>query len=287
MKKVLSLMMVLILVMSVSLIACGGDDEEETTGETTPAKTTPAETTPTKTVTGEPVTPQPTLGGDEGEEAGEEEEEKPTPTKETPSAGGGDDLSAIFEEMPKCVQATLITLDPDAPEMEQKIWIKEKKMRSEMTVEGGEAVIITDLEAGVMYTNTHETDSWVRMTVDPGDIQMMDKEAVLDCNPEIIGSDTYDGKACTVVEYKCGDILTKTWIWKEKNWPLKEEITDPEGRVVTVIYKDISFNCAADSLFELPAGTRVIDLDEMMEGMGGEGMPQGGFELPEGFPMPQ
>lgn len=283
MKKILSLLMVLILVVSVSLIACGADgDKEEGTGETTPVKTTPAKTTPTKTVAEQEESPQPTS------EAEEEEEAKPTATKETPT--GGDDLSQIFEKMPKCVQATLVITSPDQPEMQQKLWLKEKKYRTEMMIEGQEMITLMDLKEGVMYSSMPDMGKWMRMTIDPGEIQTMYKETIRDCDPKVIGSDTYDGKSCTVVQYNCGGLETKTWIWKEKSWPLKEEMQDPNSGVTTIIYKDLSFSCASDSLFELPAGAEVMDMDEMMEGfegLGGEGMPGGDFELPEGFEMPE
>ncbi|OGO02462.1 MAG: hypothetical protein A2Y59_06505 [Chloroflexi bacterium RBG_13_52_14] len=82
-------------------------------------------------------------------------------------------------------------------------------------------------------------------------------EGILDYNYEILGTETVDGKSCMVVQWTVEGITSKTWVWKDKGFPIKMETTTSEGKT-TVEYKNIQFVNISDSEFELPPGVQII-----------------------------
>ncbi|MBM3132305.1 MAG: hypothetical protein FJZ95_04645, partial [Chloroflexi bacterium] len=279
MKKAIALILILTLMVSViGLVACGGDDEN---GED--------EGKPTATKTSKPTAEEP--DDEDADEAEEEEDgdEAGEPTSEadddeeeedTGSDDGVDEgIAKLFEKAPKCIQGEFVTSGPGMPEVEQKLWMKEKKMRMEATVEGQESISIADLEEGVIYTYMSQMGKWFRVEISAEEVAEMNMEAILDCDPQIVGSQSIDGKSCTIVEYHCAGVESKAWIWKDKGWPLRVETQSPKGTVVTV-YKNLKFICADDSLFELPKGAEIMDMGEMIEGFEGMDDNSGG-EMPD------
>ncbi len=290
MRKMLSLVLVLVLGISGVMIACGGDEENETTPTITgtPASPSPTATavkptatqqTPTQP-TGQTAEPSPTAV-------------KPTTEPTTPTAGGGDsDVVKLLKkgEGVKCFEADMVISNPGQPEMTATIWKNNQKYRMEMQMQDGSSISLVDVEAGVAYVYNSFQDQWMKVQFDEK-MTYQTGEEILECDPKIVGSETMDGKACTVVEYACEGIKSKVWIWNDKGLPVKEEVDDPDGKTV-VTFKNFDFNCAASSLFELPAGANVVDMEEMMQGLEGLGGMEGfeppeGIEIPEGFPMPQ
>jgi len=83
-----------------------------------------------------------------------------------------------------------------------------------------------------------------------------DTEAISKYNPTIVGTDTIDGKKCTVVQYTIEGQTTKMWLWQDHGFPLRVEATTPQGKT-TMEYKNIQFNDIPDSLFTLPAGVQI------------------------------
>jgi len=77
--------------------------------------------------------------------------------------------------------------------------------------------------------------------------------------PVVIGTETLDGKLCTVVEYSEAGIQVKTWIWKEKGLPLRIEQSGTRGKVIVEL-KNIDFSDIPDSMFQLPAGVQILDM---------------------------
>ena len=84
-----------------------------------------------------------------------------------------------------------------------------------------------------------------------------DVSSILDYSPNIIGTETIDGKVCTVISYdEPGTGSIKMWIWQEKGLPLKMEMT-ANGKTTTIDYTNIDFSDIPDSMFLLPDGVTI------------------------------
>jgi outer membrane lipoprotein-sorting protein len=90
-------------------------------------------------------------------------------------------------------------------------------------------------------------------------------------NINIVGHETIDGKKCVVIETEDEGSYTKMWVWEEYGFPLKMEITS-EGHQINYQYKKVSFDRIPDSMFEIPAGVQIIDMQmpdlESLQNMG-------------------
>ena len=84
-------------------------------------------------------------------------------------------------------------------------------------------------------------------------------ENIAQYNPVVIGTETLDGEVCLVVEYTAAGIKTKSWIWKEKGFPIRMETAGPQGSSV-IEFKNIEFVDIPDSMFQLPAGVQIVAL---------------------------
>ncbi len=182
----------------------------------------------------------------------------------TTSAGGGGSLSDILGKWSSTnsVKYDMIMTIPGSPSITAKIWQKNKKMREDITAQGMTMTMLFDMDAGVMYTimppplntamkSTFNTSDMPEGGVDTGDI--------MDYNPNIVGTETIDGKSCTVIAYEYAGSSMKYWIWTEKGFPVKMEITSA-GSKTTIEYKNIDFSNIADSIFELPAGVTITQM---------------------------
>ena len=71
-------------------------------------------------------------------------------------------------------------------------------------------------------------------------------------SPTIAGTETIDGKSCMVVQYTTGQGETRMWVWEQYGFPIRIENTGIEGTEVIEL-KNISFSPIPDSEFEMPA----------------------------------
>ncbi len=247
MKKLISLMMVLVLMLScIALVACGDDDEEE--GGATADATAQATADATAEATAEAT-----------EEATADETAEPQTPTAAPTGGLVDLLSGAADI--DCLSAEMTMSGPGMPSAITKMWLKEGNVRTETDMMGMETITIMDAEAEMMYMITGGSAMSMELPLDTGS-PVEQAEAIMDYYPEEVGSDTIDGKDCTVFEYDMEGAKTKMWIWEDKGIPLRVETTTPEGMMV-IEYTDIDFDCASDSMFELPEGVDVMDMGEM------------------------
>jgi outer membrane lipoprotein-sorting protein len=144
-----------------------------------------------------------------------------------------------------------------------KQWVKEDKLKMEMTTEGVTTIMIFNGQD--MYMYYPEENYAIKMTSegdDTYDSALDETEAMEDYDPVLVGSETVDGKDCYVFEYSSDGASTKIWLWKQYGLPVKMTLTDSSG-TTTMLYKNYSFNNIADSEFELPAGVEVMDMSDM------------------------
>ena len=94
-------------------------------------------------------------------------------------------------------------------------------------------------------------------------------------NGKVIGQETVDGKVCDIYQFvdPANGNATTAWVWKEQEFPLRMETDGPEGKVITEI-QNLQFDVPVDpSLFEIPAGFKMVDSGkglEMMQNLGGD-----------------
>lgn len=184
-------------------------------------------------------------------------EEKPTPSPtetlgEILDRGAG--ISSVKYDMITTAQGMQGT-----PPMTQttKVWLKKNKMRTETTMEGQTVINLIDLDAKTMYSYMPAQNVAMRR-----DFAMAPKpptENIEKYNPVVIGTETIDGKTTIVVEYTAEGVKTKSWIWKEKGFPIRTETTTAEGKV-TIENRNIEFVDIPDSMFELPAGVQIMQI---------------------------
>ena len=135
--------------------------------------------------------------------------------------------------------------------------MKNNKMKTETTVEGETVVMLIDIDAQTMYMYFPEQNMAMKMTFEMPESAIDEAQSIPDYNPVIIGTETMDGKVCLVIEYTIEGSTAKMWIWKEKGFPIRVEMTTTEGTVI-MEYKNIDFSDIPDSEFELPAGVTEI-----------------------------
>lgn len=224
------------------------DDEaapaEGVTTTTTGAGTTPTTTSPTTTI------------------------QSPTTSIQSPTTTLADTTSPLSDLLGKVKNVDSYKYDmvistPEMPKIMQSVWVKENKMRTEMVVDGRTMITIANMDKGEVYSY-HPKEN-IAMKMDMGNVPksaVEDISSIEGYNPTIIGTETLDGKLCTVVEYGSPEGKSKMWIWQKYGFPIQMEMEGPEG-TMKMEWRDIEFGDIADSMFELPEGVEIIDIPDM------------------------
>jgi outer membrane lipoprotein-sorting protein len=216
--------------------ACGGGGGSTTTTSSTAVTgTTPTSTSSTQTTT----------------------------STTTTTTAAGNSVSGILGKLGNVDTITydLTMTVPGQAAITMTIYQKKNKMREEMTVGGIAAAVIIDGDAQTMYTYMPSLNMATKMTYDssaiiPGAWETDD--TAMDYNPNIVGKESIDGKSCTVIAWEIpGSGSAKEWIWTEKGFPLKMEMTTSAGKT-TMEYRNVDFSDIPDSTFELPADAQIV-----------------------------
>lgn len=139
----------------------------------------------------------------------------------------------------------------------QTVWLKGNKMKSEISAEGEKVINIVDLDKKVMYSYMPSQGIAFRTSFDYSSKYFSPTESIEKYNPVVLGNEIIDGKDCVIVQYSMEGMQIKSWIWKEKGFPIRIETTSGEGKTV-IEYKNIEFIEIPDSEFELPAGVQIL-----------------------------
>jgi outer membrane lipoprotein-sorting protein len=183
----------------------------------------------------------------------------------TPAPSGGDEtlegILARAADLPS-VKFDQVLTSPVKPTMSWKVWVEEKKTRIEMSAAGQDIVMLIDSDAETAYTYIPAENMAMEMNL--SDFEGVATEAVdeiLDYNPTVIGTETWDGKVCTVIEYtvvvKGVESKTKQWIWIEHGFPIRTE-TIAGDKPALLECRNFEFGDIPDSMFELPPGVEII-----------------------------
>ncbi|MFH1483877.1 MAG: DUF4412 domain-containing protein [Chloroflexota bacterium] len=146
---------------------------------------------------------------------------------------------------------------PGTPTTTAKVWLEKNKMRTEFTAEGQTVVQLVDMDVRTMYMYIPAEN--MAMKMDFSQAPEAPTQNIEEYKPVVIGTETLDGKVCLVVEYTDEGTKTKSWMWKEKGFPIRVEMATPEGTTV-MEFKNIEFADIPDSMFELPAGVQIVQM---------------------------
>jgi len=234
-----------VMVLVLALVsACGGGKSTATaTATATGTKTATATTTQTATAT---------------QTATQTATATATATQTATSTATGNSLSNILG-LGANIAHVRYDMNISTPNATMVTTVREKgrKFREEITEQGQTMVVIMDMDAGEYYMYTEGTNSAIKMTMDPSMVPVganEDPSNILDYNPQITGTETIDGKSCTVFTWDIpGTGTMKEWIWTDKGFPLKLETTTSQG-TSTMEFTNIDFSDIPDSMFELPDG---------------------------------
>jgi outer membrane lipoprotein-sorting protein len=171
--------------------------------------------------------------------------------------GKNDDITSVKYNM-------TITV-PGSPVISGMVYQKDQMMRYEVTVQDIETVMLFNLADSIMYIYIPSQNLAMKQTLDPSDEpqgNVGNSADILKLNPVITGNDIIDGKDCVIINYSepiTGNV--KMWVWKDKGFPLKMEITALAG-LTTIAFSDFEFPSIPDSMFQLPDGVLITSPGE-------------------------
>ena len=206
-----------------------------------------------------------------------EEGEASASTTETSTATSSDEgtsLSDLFgkAESIDSVKYDMVMTAPGEPSVTSTVWVKGDNRRMEMTAEGQKMITIINGDKQEMYMYYPGENMAMKMDFGQAPESAVEEAASIEqYNPTVIGTETIDGKLCTVVEYASPEGSAKMWIWQKHGFPIRMEMTTPEG-TLRVEFKNVDFGDIPDSTFELPADVEIMDLQSMMESMPSNGV---------------
>jgi outer membrane lipoprotein-sorting protein len=186
-----------------------------------------------------------------------------TTSQATTTSAGGGSLSDILGKLGKIdtisYDLTMTVTGQAATTM--KIYQKGNKTRLEMTMQGIATVSIVNGDTQTSYVYMPALNMATKMPYSSSQIapsNWEDATDVLKYNPNIIGTETIDGKSCMVITFnEPGQGSAKEWIWTENGFPLKMEMTS-SGVTTTIAYTNVNFSDISDSMFVLPAGVNMV-----------------------------
>lgn len=198
----------------------------------------------------------------------------PTPVPTTkPSSGDTSSVPVLGKEY--SFEQVVTVSGQQAQTM--RIATKGNKIRLEIAGGGNQLVMIGNPDQKAAYMMVPGEKQALKIPYDQMEAQMnqvkdpgvLSKDAL---SGQLVGSESVDGKACDVYSYSSPFGTSKVWIWKEKGFPLKAEVSG-SGQTISIQYRNVQVGGVADSLFELPAGMEVVDLGSLPGMMGMPTMP--------------
>jgi hypothetical protein len=158
------------------------------------------------------------------------------------------------------VSYTLTMTTTGQPTVTMTVYKKFNKMREEMMVTGYNAAVIINGDTHKMYTLMLDLKMATEMPYDSSAMvegSWENASDVLQYAPMITGTETIDGKSCTIIAWEDPNGSAKEWVWTETGIPLKMQITSG-GVTNTIEYSNFSFSDIADSMFEVPADFQLV-----------------------------
>jgi hypothetical protein len=157
-----------------------------------------------------------------------------------------------------------------------KIVSKDGKQRVEHSMGGREGVTIVRSDKKLVWILMPDKKIFMEMPLDnrKQDILSELHDPTIKTDKEFLGNETVDSHSARKYHLtitRDGKKEASGFLWEASdlsNFPVKHQ---NEDKTVTTVWKNIKFDSAPDSLFEIPAG--YIKMDMPMRGMGNPAMP--------------
>jgi outer membrane lipoprotein-sorting protein len=141
------------------------------------------------------------------------------------------------------------------------MWMKNNKLRTEMSIAGQTTIGLYDIGAGTYYVYMPSKNTAMKMNFSPfGAPQTIGLSArtIMALSPNMTDTETIDGKSCWILSAISGQDSYKIWIWRDNGIPIRYEITASNGKTI-MEYKNIDLSDIPDSIFILPEGVTVTE----------------------------
>lgn len=145
-----------------------------------------------------------------------------------------------------------------------KVLVRDEQMRAESDFNGVTSVLYRNAKGTYSYLPQQKMAALLPAALDrpnitrdiPNYMEFLNKN-----EGKKTGTETLNGVECDVYTFMEPNILRpgKSWVWKEKSFPVKIEVDAPEGKT-TIEISNVNFAPAVqDSDFELPADAKIFD----------------------------
>ena len=158
----------------------------------------------------------------------------------------------------------MVATAPGETAVTTKMWREGGKMRMEGAFEGKSMVYLVDADKQLAYMYFPAENTAMEIDLSNaqeavGESPSEQSGSVMNYNPVTLGSETLDGKSCSVIEYSAETEKVKMWVWTKYGLPIRTETTTEKGTSVVEL-KNIDFGSISDSMFELPAGVQIMEV---------------------------
>lgn len=146
-----------------------------------------------------------------------------------------------------------------------KVIVQDKNMWAQSSFSGMETIVIRNAAGAYSYLPSVKTATKIPAEMDrpnlttdlPNFLDFLKKNGGTK-----IGTEQVSGKSTDVYQFTEPTLQkeAKVWVWSEKNFPVKIEVPAPDGLTLVELY-NIQFEPPiAANQFELPADTKIVDL---------------------------
>ena len=190
---------------------------------------------------------------------------------------GGNDLNSIIEKASQAkamsfdLVSTITDTEGDTVTTNTKFYVSGEKNRIETEAMGMKMIIISNAQ-GESYLYNPIDKTALKMTAPETGTELPSEWAQEDLlNYEVVGEEKMDGHDCLVLTVKDKDadedeyMMSKMWVRKDIGMPVRTEGTIEDSNKIVVEYKNYNIGEQPADLFEIPAGTEIIDMPGMSE----------------------
>jgi len=143
-------------------------------------------------------------------------------------------------------------------ELQSKIYVKDKKIRHELTEDGETQIIVFRPDKGVVWTIIPEEKMYVEAPMGDSEKTLEEWTPEKEKKAKSLGDDTVSGYPCK--KYELVEDGEKVTFWVSKKFPFPIKVQDDEA---VIEYRNIKEGGVADSLFDVPAGYEKMSMTEM------------------------
>lgn len=143
-------------------------------------------------------------------------------------------------------------------ELKSTLYVKDRKIRHELTEDGETQIIIFRPDKQVIWTVIPDEKIYLESPTSDSERSLEEWTAEKEKNAKNLGEETVSGYPCRKFEIVEEGVKTLFWVSKKFPYPIK--IQDEEA---VIEYRNIKEGSVADSLFEVPSGYEKMSMTEM------------------------